>query len=514
MSLLLDALKKAADDKNAKSDNPASSDVSPEQTKHEQTKPEQAKSVKQNSNHIKSSEPSTIEETADNDLDLNLELNSKTTDTQAKKEVNEEFPEVDESVISKAKKASALKQQATESTIKSSKKLTDTFDSNQTKDLEVLPLELSNDKNHVDNPDLANTNNDQVTDTKKAAVNNNQTSRTITQNNTDRIKNEQALSALINKSNKHSRSDKLKKNIALIAFIILSFIGSVLYLYIESQTTKQNIYIASHATPVTRDIPSQKKNLAPAQTPKSSTAIQKTVFSKPETLKPVAPKKQVPKPDPVISKPLAAHKASKKPISIVRTNKIDPIHVLLRDAYNAFINQNYRQSAVLYKKALQREARNRDALLGLAAIATKEKRFEFARQKYRYLLKLNPKDSIAIAGLSSLENQVNPQLTESQLNFMLKNQAESAHLYFALGTQYSSQKRWAEAQSAYFSAWSSENKNADYAYNLAVSLDHLDKKKQALEFYKLSLELNKASRGNFSQADTQQRILALQESSL
>jgi len=510
MSLLLDALKKAADDKNGNPKNPASSDASPKQSK----------SVKQNFNHIKSNKASTIEETADNDLDLNLELHSKETDTNAKKEVNEAFSEVDESVITKAKKASALKQQATKSAIKSSKKLTDTFDNNQTKNLEVLSLELSNDNNHVDIPDSTKTNiksnvvNDQVTDTKKAAVNidNNQTSETTPQKNTDRIKNEQALSALINKSNKHSRFEKLKKNIALIILIILSLVGSALYIYIESQTTNQNIYIASHAIPIAQDIQTQTEILAPAEKTKSSTAIQQAVFRKPKALKPVAPKLQAHKPDPVISKPLAKHKVSEKSINIVRTNKIDPIHVLLRSAYDAFIKRNYRQSAVLYKKALQREVRNRDALLGLAAIATKENRFEFARQKYRYLLKLNPIDSIAIAGLSNLENQVNPQLTESQLNFMLKNQANSAHLYFALGTQYSSQKRWAEAQSAYFSAWSAENKNADYAYNLAVSLDHLDKKKQALNFYKLSLKLNKASSGNFSQTDTQQRILALQES--
>jgi len=92
---------------------------------------------------------------------------------------------------------------------------------------------------------------------------------------------------------------------------------------------------------------------------------------------------------------------------------------------------------------------------------------------------------------------------------MLKQQPDSAHLYFALGSLYTTQNRWPEAQSSYFSAWSAENKNADYAYNLAVSLDHLDKKKQALDFYQLSLKLKQASSGNFSQTDTQDRIHAL-----
>jgi uncharacterized protein HemY len=94
---------------------------------------------------------------------------------------------------------------------------------------------------------------------------------------------------------------------------------------------------------------------------------------------------------------------------------------------------------------------------------------------------------------------------------MLKQQPDSPHLYFALGSHYSALSKWPEAQSAFFSAWSADNLNADYAYNLAVSLDHLSKQKQAVDFYQLSLKLQKSSIGNFSSVDVHRRISSLQE---
>ena len=49
-----------------------------------------------------------------------------------------------------------------------------------------------------------------------------------------------------------------------------------------------------------------------------------------------------------------------------------------------------------------------------------------------------------------------------------------------LGNQLAQQGRWSEAQQEYFKAFASEPDNADFAYNLAVSLDHLRQPKLAL----------------------------------
>jgi len=506
MSLLLDALKKAADDKSANTNKPA----------HSNSPHTDSTSPDNSSNDLMSHDTSTIDETVEENLDLNLNLIPE--DTKTDKEVTEDFPEVDESVILKAKTASTIEIQPEEADLNPSNKFSDKFDNHKAQDLEVLPLELPNQgklNKIIDSP-MDNiepeTISDEISSTKDApdSLNYSHAESSIEQRKMERINNEQALSALINKSNKLNRSQKIKNYIALILFIIMSVTGSALYLYVESESSNQTIYIASIASPIGRDSNKQKITVNTEKNPKKLLASQQELISKPETRQPVKQEKSIPSSDNSSSQ--ITNKLADKSIKIIHTKKIDPIHVLLRNAYDAFINREYHQSAELYKKALQREAKNRDALLGLAAIATKQQRFESARQKYRYLIRLNPKDSIATAGLSSLDNHANPHLSESRLNFMLKNQPDSAHLYFALGSQYSTQKKWAEAQSAYFKAWSAENKNADYAYNLAVSLDHLDKKKQALEFYKLSLELNQVSSGNFSNTETQNRIKALQES--
>ena len=501
MSLLLDALKKAADDKNKKLDK-SSTDVSPINING---------AIQDNvSNSLIIDEQAPI---IDDDIDVSmeLELDAEIADTSLEK--NEDFPEVDVPVDITTD----------ENVIK--EKLTDNFShENALDDLDDSPIELNetdaNDSIEVKLEDkvTAVTNNsvdtssdkiDDVTpdviDTTTAPdlINKVEPKKTY-QTASARLENEQALSALINKSNQYSRSEKLKNNITIGILIFFIMIGSGLYFYIEMQTSSQDIYITQNSNaPINRNL----NTAAPAQKTTPVPPPQEQVAKPAQSSAPLQLQSRIA----VTSKPQVTKQVPKKIISIVRTKRSDPIHVLLRDAYNAFHNQDYRQSEKLYKKVLKQESKNRDALLGLAAIGTKEKRYEYARQKYQYLLKLNPRDSLATAGLSNLENQANPQLNESQLKFMLKQQPDSAHLYFALGTLYSKQNKWPEAQSAYFSAWSAENKTADYAYNLAVSLDHLDKKNQALDFYQLSLKLKQASSGNFSQTDTEDRIHSLKE---
>ena len=186
------------------------------------------------------------------------------------------------------------------------------------------------------------------------------------------------------------------------------------------------------------------------------------------------------------------------------------------DAYSAFQRGQYEQAQILYQQVLAQEPRNRDALLGLAAIALKQQRYEYAKQKYLALLQLNPKDSLAVAGLSSvnqgsLQHSSDTALSESQLKFMLKEQPDAPHLYFALGSLYAGKNQWPQAQSAYFSAWSGDSNNADYAFNLAVSLDHINQPQQALQYYQLCLKLMRNSSASFSAAQVQQRINSLQE---
>ena len=468
MSLLLDALKKAADDK------------------------------KKNLAVNETEETPTSEESLELELDLEAEIEETST--------NEDFPEVDEISIPQATVKPSITEipspETTEETDTVSTNVipdeTDSIDAEHLveTDVQAETIDTSNKDNLDTEPTTEplaatdNTNPDDKTGTVKEPP---KTSAPSTENNSasKSIENEKALLALINKSNQRSKQAQLKQTITIAILVSLLLIGSGLFFYIKMDTASQEIFIANNnQAPVNRTLEIKQK-ITPPVISKTNNIIKKATPAKKITPNKIAKKS--------------------KPIHVVHTEKKDPVNTLILEAYNQFHVENYNQASKLYNQALLREPNNRDALLGLSAIAVKQQRYEFARQKYQYLLRLNPKDSIAIAGISSINNNNGPQLNESQLKFMLKEQPDSAHLYFALGSLYSSHNKWPEAQSAYFSAWSIDNKNADYAYNLAVSLDHLDKHDQALNFYELGLKLKQASSGNFSAKNVLQRTHTLKE---
>ncbi len=192
------------------------------------------------------------------------------------------------------------------------------------------------------------------------------------------------------------------------------------------------------------------------------------------------------------------------PIAITpATLMLDP---LLDQAYQAFQRGDLASSREGYQRVLAREPNNRDALLGMAAIELRVGNLDAAETRYVRLLEMNPRDSHAVSGLVALRNQVDPVAMESRLKNLIASQPEAAHLHFSLGNQYARQSRWPEAQAAYFKAYSAEPENADYAFNLAVSLDQLQQRKPALDYYQRALELATRHPANFNRAQTQARI--------
>jgi len=82
-------------------------------------------------------------------------------------------------------------------------------------------------------------------------------------------------------------------------------------------------------------------------------------------------------------------------------------------------------------------------------------------------------------------------------------------LNFTLGNQLAQQGRWAEAQQEFFKAFAAEPDNADFAYNLAVSLDHLRQPKLALEYYQRAIALAKARGARFDLGAAEGRVTQL-----
>ncbi len=220
-------------------------------------------------------------------------------------------------------------------------------------------------------------------------------------------------------------------------------------------------------------------------------------------------KVKTPAVEPKPNRPEKADRQGGENVRIVKSETVDPLDRLIRHAYDAFQLGDTMKAKRLYSQALNRDAMNRDTLIGLAAIAVREGNYDNARGLYNRLLNLNNNDSAALAGLLSILGDSNPLAAVSELKHLIAREPNSAHLHFILGTLYIDQKNWADAEQAFFKAYSSDRQNADYAYNLAVSLDHLGQRKTAVHFYEEALVHASTQPIEFTKADVSRRIRVL-----
>jgi Flp pilus assembly protein TadD len=179
---------------------------------------------------------------------------------------------------------------------------------------------------------------------------------------------------------------------------------------------------------------------------------------------------------------------------------------ILMQAWEALRRGQFDQAQALYQRVEETDPQNVDVQLGLAAIAMQRGGTELAIEHYSRALELEPRNPTAQAGLISLLGQADPQLSESRLKQLIAREP-SANLYFALGNLYAQAAQWAQAQQAYFQAYQLQPDNPDYAYNLAVGLEHLSQPKLALTYYRQAVELGiQRGHASFDSARVQERI--------
>ncbi len=188
------------------------------------------------------------------------------------------------------------------------------------------------------------------------------------------------------------------------------------------------------------------------------------------------------------------------------------VNPLLADAYSALTAGNLESSQRLYSQLVRSDPRNVEALLGLAAIATQQGDRDAASRNYVKVLELDPRNTPAQAGLLGLVGRADPQSAETRVKQLIAREPTAAYLYFTLGNTYIDQSRWPDAQQAFFQAHNLQPDNPDYAYNLAVALEHIGQSRPALDFYRRAVLLSTAKgHANFSTAAAQERVSKLEK---
>jgi len=239
---------------------------------------------------------------------------------------------------------------------------------------------------------------------------------------------------------------------------------------------------------------------APAAAPTARPTTQASI----ETPR-LAPAQRVP--DPRLA-PLPASAPGDTTASVSRP--VPQVHPRVDAGYTAYLAGDLAAARNEYQQALREEPANRDALLGLGALDVRAGRYEAAEALYLRALQVDPRDAPAQAALLALRaGRSDPLVTESRVKSLLAADPAAHALNFTLGNQLAQQNRWGEAQQEYFKAYTAEPDNADFAYNLAVSLDHLRQNRQALDYYLRAIALAEKRGASFDLAAARSRATAL-----
>ncbi len=300
----------------------------------------------------------------------------------------------------------------------------------------------------------------------------------------------------------------------LIAVLIVGVGGGAWYIWQE--------VVAKRYLPAARPIPPPPPTAVAGQPTDNKVAAKEAkapTLALPPLLPP--PAKEVPLPavaaKSVATVQLTEREALAKDIKESAAPAGSPVHLRLSKSfelpkvnpdllagYQALSRGDYGRARALYTQAAQAEPFNIDAHLGLAAAGARGGDNALAARHYRRVLEIDPRNSMAISGLLAVAGQVAPEALEVELKTLISRSPNAPTLHFSLGNLYAGDRRWTEAQQAYFDAFRLDPDNADYIYNLAVSLDHLKQVPLALDYYQRALAAKGA--GQYDRTAVARRI--------
>lgn len=328
---------------------------------------------------------------------------------------------------------------------------------------------------------------------------------------------------------KSAREESSTKTLVLTGVILLILIAGAFYYYLESlkqpevvMTTPVSPVVSSadsdaapvvaEAAPVEPDslsVDQLTDEIAAGSAPAEINDSQNDAETPPANAGfSLAAKPSTPAAPVVYGEPVARPEDAS--VKVTRNDPPPAINPNLTVAYDAFNAGDDATAQAYYRKVLQADVRNTDALLGMAAVALRQGRGNDALGWYGKVLEVEPRNSFAQAAMASVLSEIDPVSSESRIKNLIAIQPGAAHLHAALGGVYADQNQWAQAQQAYFEAHRLDAANAEYAFNLAVSLDQMGKSGLALQYYRQALGLLGSDNTAINRAALETRIAQLQ----
>lgn len=173
-------------------------------------------------------------------------------------------------------------------------------------------------------------------------------------------------------------------------------------------------------------------------------------------------------------------------ISITSSTKRSPVSDLLQQAYLLMQQSNYDSAEAIYQRILAAQPVSIEALEGMGTIAFRRNNYELAEHYFYSAVNADGSNLYAVAMLKKTQDLMGKDAdipSFSHHDFASDDPAD----YFALGHAFAVKKQWPRAQEFFFQALALDKNNSEYAYHLAVSLDHMGKTELARNYYELAL---------------------------
>lgn len=223
--------------------------------------------------------------------------------------------------------------------------------------------------------------------------------------------------------------------------------------------------------------------------------------------------------DQIVEKPKKVMSAQKiditqmTPVSVERVGKSVSISSLLQEAWQAWQVGQVDLSEAKYRQVLEKQPRNRDALIGMYVLfQLKPETQANAQQLKQQLQALYPNDLEIKEVLQRGTNTPSVSATlESDLKQQQLLEPQSSSSFYRLGIFYASKQRWSEAQAQFFKAASIDPGQPEYLANLAICYDQLGKRALAIQAYQRAIQSSEFRPNLVDLPALQQRLAYLTE---